>query len=294
MPQTPPQQPPTPDTSAAPAAASARRVAVAMTIAGSDSGGGAGIQADLKAFSALGVYGASCITAVTAQNTRAVTAVHTLPDDMVAEQIRTVLDDITVDAIKIGMLSTPGVIEAVARALTDYHGPVVLDPVMVAKSGDRLLQDDAVEALRALLLPRADLLTPNLPEAATLLGQSPADDETPSRRQGEALLALGARAVLLKGGHASGATCVDWLLRPGAEPLSLQAPRIDTANTHGTGCTLSSAIAAGLARGLALEAAVTEAHDYLHGAILAAGQLAVGKGHGPVHHFYRAWALART
>ncbi|PWE32814.1 bifunctional hydroxymethylpyrimidine kinase/phosphomethylpyrimidine kinase [Maritimibacter sp. 55A14] len=259
-----------------------------MTIAGSDSGGGAGIQADLKTFSALGVYGTSVLTAVTAQNTRAVTAVAGIAPDVIAAQIDAVLDDIAVDAVKIGMLGTPEVIAAVASGLSRYAGPVVLDPVMVAKSGDALLAGDAVAALRERLLPRATLLTPNLPEAARLLDLPQASTPREMEGQGRALMKLGAEAVLMKGGHGAGATCTDLLIhRDGM--LRLDAPRIATKNTHGTGCTLSSAIAAELAKGAGLEDAVHTAHGWLHRAIVAADGLHIGHGHGPVHHFHEVW-----
>jgi hydroxymethylpyrimidine/phosphomethylpyrimidine kinase len=261
-----------------------------LTVAGSDSGGGAGIQADLKAFSALGVYGASVITAVTAQNTRAVTAVHAIPIDVIAAQLEAVFADLAVAAVKIGMLGGPEVIQTVAEGLEDRGVPLVLDPVMVAKSGDALLPDDAVVVLRNKLLPLADLLTPNLPEAARLLETSAATSEAEMAAQGQALLALGARAVLMKGGHGGGARCVDLLVTGDGGPLRLEAPRRDTRNTHGTGCTLSSAIAAGLAKGQGLPAAVRGAHAYLQGAIAAADDLAVGSGHGPVHHFHALWS----
>lgn len=264
-------------------------VPVALTIAGSDSGGGAGIQADLKTFSALGVYGASVVTAVTAQNTRAVTAVEGVSPAVVAAQIDAVLGDIAVHAVKIGMLAAPEVVEAVADGLARHEGPVVLDPVMVAKSGDALLRDDAVEALARRLLPRADLLTPNLPEAARLLGAEPAETLEAMEAQGRALLGRGARAVLVKGGHAAGAVCTDLLVTRGG-CATLSAPRIPTRNTHGTGCSLSSAVAAWLARGAALEEAVGRAHGWLQGAIRAADGLGVGHGHGPVHHFHEIWS----
>lgn len=260
---------------------------IALTIAGSDSGGGAGIQADLKAFSALGVYGASVLTAITAQNTRAVTAVETLSPALVCAQIAAVFDDLQVQAVKIGMLGDPAVIRAVADALRGRGLPVVLDPVMVAKSGDRLIAAEAIAALRSELMPLATVLTPNLPEAAELLGQPPATDLPGREAQARALLALGPAWVLMKGGHAAGPLCEDLLLGP--ERLLLTAPRQDTRNTHGTGCTLSAAIAAGLAQGMAVPAAVTRAHGYLQGAIAAADGLAVGSGHGPVHHFHGWW-----
>lgn len=261
---------------------------IALTIAGSDSGGGAGIQADLKAFSALGVYGASVITAITAQNTKAVTAVEGVSLPVIAAQIDAVLSDLNVGAIKIGMLATPEIIETVAASLSGFDGPVVLDPVMVAKSGDALLQDDAVGALVEKLLPRATVLTPNLPEAARLLGAEATEDDDALVRQGKALLALGPGAVLMKGGHASGDTCHDHLVSAsGVQRFS--AKRVATKNTHGTGCTLSSSIAAGLAKGLGVDQAVAEAHAYLAAAILAADTLTIGSGHGPVHHFHQFW-----
>ncbi len=263
--------------------------AIALTIAGSDSGGGAGIQADLKTFSALGVYGCSAITAVTAQNTRAVTAVEPASPGMIAEQIAAVLDDLDVRAVKIGMLGSPEAICAVASALAGCRAPLVLDPVMVAKSGDALLLDDALETLRDVLVPRAVLLTPNLPEAARLLDTGPARDRAEMAAQGAALLEFGPRAVLMKGGHGAGPVCTDLLIRDGMPPLVLEAPRFATRNTHGTGCTLSAAIAAGLALGRDLDGAVEAAHRYLQGAIRAADRLAVGHGHGPVHHFFAQW-----
>ncbi|WP_045390985.1 bifunctional hydroxymethylpyrimidine kinase/phosphomethylpyrimidine kinase [Falsirhodobacter sp. alg1] len=257
-----------------------------MTIAGSDSGGGAGIQADLKAFSALGVYGTSAITAITAQNTRGVMAVAPVAPDMIAAQIRAVATDIPPDAIKIGMVGDEAAILAVADALPDC--PVVLDPVMIAKSGDALLPEGAIAALIELLLPRADLLTPNLPEAARLLGTTPALTEAERIEQGRALRALGPRFVLMKGGHAAGDICTDLLI--GDKVTRYTAPRIATRNTHGTGCSLSAAIAAGLARGMPVEAALARAHEWLHGAIRAADRLAIGQGHGPVHHFHELWS----
>jgi hydroxymethylpyrimidine/phosphomethylpyrimidine kinase len=263
--------------------------AIAVTIAGSDSGGGAGIQADLKTFSALGVYGASVIAALTAQNTKGVTGIHDVPPAFITAQMDAVFSDLAVDAVKIGMLSNAATIAAVAEGLA-RHGQrnVVLDPVMVATSGDRLLAPDAVENLRRLLIPRAVVLTPNLPEAAALLDTPVAEDEAAMREQGERLLTLGARSVLMKGGHGGGAESVDLLVeRQGVTRLA--GPRFDTRNTHGTGCTLSSAIAAGLAKGLALAEAVQSAKAYVTTAIGAADRLDVGSGHGPVHHFHRWW-----
>jgi hydroxymethylpyrimidine/phosphomethylpyrimidine kinase len=262
---------------------------IAVTIAGSDSSGGAGIQADLKTFSALGVYGASVITALTAQNTRGVNAIHDVPPKFVTAQMDAVFSDLKVGAVKIGMLSQPGVIEAVADGLA-RHGQraVVLDPVMVAASGDRLLAPEAVDVLRRVLIPRARVLTPNLPEAAALLDAPPAQNETEMREQAEQLLALGAQAVLIKGGHAGGAESVDLLVEPTAF-ARLAAERIATDNTHGTGCTLSSAIAAGLAKGFALAEAVRQAKAYVTAAIAASDRLAVGSGRGPVHHLHAWW-----
>ena len=266
-----------------------RKIPIALTIAGSDSSGGAGIQADLKAFSALGVYGASVITALTAQNTLGVSAIHDVPDDFIAAQMDAVFCDLAVGAVKIGMLSRPGAIHTVAEGLARHNaGPIVLDPVMVAASGARLLTDDSLASLKALLLPVADLVTPNLPEAAALLDVAVATTEDDMRAQGEALLALGARAVLMKGGHGEGADSVDLLVtRSGVARFA--APRHASRNTHGTGCTLSSAIAAGLAGGAALPEAVAAAKAYITGAIAAADVLNIGHGHGPVHHFHALW-----
>lgn len=260
---------------------------IALTIAGSDSSGGAGIQADLKAFAACGVYGASVITALTAQNTRGVSAVHVVPADFVTAQLDAVMSDLDVRAVKTGMLAQGDIIGAVAAALTRWSPPnLVVDPVMIATSGDALLAPDAVATLRAELLPRARLVTPNLPEAARLTGRDVATSDDEVRRQGELLLASGCGAVLIKGGHGSGAESVDYLFsRDGV--VSFSAPRIATRNTHGTGCTLASAIAAGLAKDLALSDAVGAAKDYVTAAIAAADRLAVGHGHGPVHHFHR-------
>ncbi len=264
---------------------------IALTIAGSDSGGGAGIQADLKTFSALGVYGASVVTALTAQNTCAVTMVEAASPAMIAAQMRAVFDDLRVDAVKLGMLGDAAAIGAVADGLRGRAAPVVLDPVMVAKSGPPLLAEAAVAALVARLLPACDLLTPNLPEAARLLGGAQARGDDEMIAQGMALRALGARAVLMKGGHGDGAVCADFLIdAQGVMPLS--APRRATRNTHGTGCTLSAAVAAGLARGLGLRDAVAAAHRYLQGAIAAADGLGVGHGCGPVHHFHALWRNA--
>ena len=264
---------------------------IAVTIAGSDSSGGAGIQADLKTFAALRVYGASVVTALTAQNTRGVQAIHDVPPDFVAAQIDSVFSDLSVTAVKIGMLSQVATIEAVAAGLARHAGsiPIVLDPVMVATSGDRLISEAAVEALRRFLLPLADLVTPNLPETAALIGETPADSENAAVAQGRRLLALGARAVLVKGGHGVGSESVDHLMSADGTLRRFAAPRIDTRNTHGTGCTLSSAVAAGLARGLPMVEAVAQAKRYVSAAIAAADRVPVGAGHGPVHHFHALW-----
>ena len=261
----------------------------ALTIAGSDSGGGAGIQADLKTFSALGVYGASAVTAITAQNTVAVTQVLALPPELVAAQIDAVLEDIGAHAVKTGMLANAAIIQAVAGRLR-AHGVrrLVVDPVMVAKSGARLLEPEAVEALRAHLLPLATVVTPNVPEAEVLVG-SPLAGEADLRRAAEEIAALGAAAVVMKGGHRPGPEVVDLLYYQGTF-TELRAPRVETTSTHGTGCTFASAVAAGLARGLDVPQAVAEAKAYVTEALRHAPGL--GRGHGPVHHFYRLWAEA--
>jgi hydroxymethylpyrimidine/phosphomethylpyrimidine kinase len=264
-------------------------IPVALTIAGSDSSGGAGIQADLKTFSALDVYGASVITALTAQNTKGVTQIHDVPPDFITAQIDAVFSDLAVNAVKIGMLSVPAAIAAVVAGLDRWKLTlVVLDPVMVASSGDRLLAPAAIEILKRELIPRALVITPNLPEAAALLDAPIATTEGEMRAQAEQLLALGTKAVLIKGGHASGSEAVDLLVSREAV-ARLTAERHDTKNTHGTGCTLSAAIAAGLARGQRLGEAVSDAKQYVTEAIGCADELAVGHGHGPVHHFHAWW-----
>jgi hydroxymethylpyrimidine/phosphomethylpyrimidine kinase len=259
---------------------------IALTIAGSDSSGGAGIQADLKTFAAFGVYGASVITALTAQNTQGVTGIHQVPADFVTAQIDAVFGDLDVKAVKIGMVSEHAVIEAIEAGLQRWSPKhIVLDPVMVATSGDRLLAPDAVEALRTRLIPRALLITPNLPEAAALLEEQIATSENQIESQGKRLRAMGASAVLIKGGHGQGAESIDYLIRKDSI-VALPAPRIATKNTHGTGCSLSSAIAAGLAKGDDLEVAVHNAKAWVTAAIAAADRLSVGHGHGPIHHFH--------
>ncbi|MFV0360679.1 bifunctional hydroxymethylpyrimidine kinase/phosphomethylpyrimidine kinase [Tropicimonas sp.] len=265
-------------------------VATALSIAGSDPSGGAGVQADLKTFSARGVYGMAALTALTAQNTCGVSGVHPVPPAFVARQIGAIFDDIRVDAIKIGMIAGAGVASAVAGVLACYPGPVVLDPVMVAKGGHPLLPADAVAALKADLLPVATLLTPNLPEAAALLGTEPATTREQMVAQARELAALGP-AVLLKGGHLEGAESPD-LLIAGDLVAWFHAPRIETRNTHGTGCTLSAAIAAELAKGHPLPQAVSNAKTWLSGALAAADDLDIGHGHGPTHHFHALWPVA--
>jgi hydroxymethylpyrimidine/phosphomethylpyrimidine kinase len=260
---------------------------VALTIAGSDSSGGAGIQADLKTFAALGVYGSSAITALTAQNTRGVTGIHPVPPEFVVEQIDAVFGDLAVGAVKIGMVAQLAVIEAVVASLNRWSAKhIVLDPVMVATSGERLLNLGAVHALRRELVPIASIITPNLPEAAALLDEAVATDAAAIQRQGERLLAMGCPAVLIKGGHSKGSESIDYLVRADGV-IALPAPRVATKNTHGTGCSLSSAIAAGLAKGEPLETAVGNAKSFVSAAIAEADRFTVGHGHGPVHHFHR-------
>ena len=265
----------------------------ALTIAGSDSGGGAGIQADLKTFSALGCYGMSVITAITAQNTREVTAVHAVPVETVVAQLDAVLSDMGADAVKIGMLLSAEIAAAVGESLTRWRaGPVVLDPVMVAKSGDRLLAEAAVESLRRHVFPIADLVTPNMPEAEALLSRA-IDGRAAMEQAAIELLAFGPKAVLLKGGHLESDHSADVLVYEdeGRHLMRrwFEYPRIATPNTHGTGCTLSSAVAAYLARGMRLEPAVERARSYIQKAIEAGAAYSLGTGHGPVHHFHALW-----
>ena len=260
---------------------------VALTIAGSDSSGGAGIQADLKTFAAFGVYGASVITALTAQNTQGVSGIHQVPAEFVTAQIDAVFSDLAIGAVKIGMVAQRATIGAIAAGLARWSpNHVVLDPVMVATSGDRLLAAEAVEALRTELIPRASLITPNLPEAAALLDEPVASSEAAIENQGRRLLSMGCRAVLIKGGHGQGAESIDYLV-DARRTVALAAPRVATANTHGTGCSLSSAIAAGLATGEDMETAVRNAKSWISAAIAAADRFSVGHGHGPVHHFHK-------
>ena len=257
-----------------------------LSIAGSDSGGGAGIQADLKTFSALGCYGMTAITAITAQNTQGVRAIHGIPPDMLRAQIDAVVEDIGVDAVKIGMLHAPDVVRVVVKAIARHRlQQVVLDPVMVATSGDRLMAAETVDVLVRELFPLATVITPNLDEAALLLGYT-MDGADALDDAATALLALGAPAVLLTGGHLPGDMVVDVLALANGGRLRLQSPRIATHNVHGTGCTLSSAIAAHLALGLPLPQAVEQARAYIVGAIAAGAHVHTGHGHGPLNHGY--------
>jgi hydroxymethylpyrimidine/phosphomethylpyrimidine kinase len=261
-----------------------------LTIAGSDSGGGAGIQADLKTIAANGCYGMSVITALTAQNTRGVSGIHPVPPEFVAQQMDAVLGDIGADAVKIGMLFSPELIETVARKLRE-HGVerIVLDPVMVAQSGDKLLQAEAIEALKACLVPMAEIVTPNIPEAEVLLDrsiQTLADMPAAARD----LVGLGCRNALVKGGHLKEGDSDDCLfIGPERKGVPMAAERVITRNNHGTGCTLSSAVASFLAKGEGLEAGVRHAKAYITGAIRAGAVYRIGQGHGPVHHFWRYW-----
>jgi len=268
---------------------------IALTIAGSDSSGGAGIQADLKTFSALGCYGASVITALTAQNTQGVTGIHAVPPAFITQQLESVFTDLNISAVKIGMLATPDVIIAVGEFLRQQRkiNPdlvIVLDPVMVSKGGDQLLADDAVGALVKHLIPMATVLTPNVPEAAFLLERNNAQSLDEMEAQGDALLSLGCEHVLVKGGRLTTDTINSadlWINKDSL--LTLTTPRIPTKNTHGTGCTLSAAIASFLAQGQSVEEAITHAKDYVSDAIAAADSLTIGQGRGPVHHFYKLW-----
>ena len=255
-----------------------------LIIAGSDSSAGAGIQADLKTCAALGVYGTTAITALTAQNTLGVTAIHEVPPEFVAAQIDAVVEDIRPDAVKTGMLANAAIIEVVAAKVKEHALPfLVVDPVMVAKSGDRLLREDAVRAMRELLLPLADVVTPNIPEAEDLVGHPVRTDEE-VRKAARELLALGARNVVIKGGHREGPTAVD-VLFDGRNFHEFASPRVETTSTHGTGCTLASAIAAFLAMQETVPEAVQHAKEYLTGALRRAEP--IGHGHGPVNHFWR-------
>jgi hydroxymethylpyrimidine/phosphomethylpyrimidine kinase len=278
----------------APTLTAPARYARVLSIAGSDSGGGAGIQADLKTFSALGCYGMTAITALTAQNTVGVAGIHAVPPAFLKAQLCAVLDDIGVDAIKIGMLHAPEIVEVVAWAIDHYRiAHVVLDPVMVATSGDRLIEEATVDVLRRELFPRASVITPNLDEAALLLGR-PLRGESDLDQAAADLLAQGARAVLLKGGHLPGDQVVDLLATPAQPWLRLRTARIASRNVHGTGCTLSSAIAAYLARGLALAQAVERARAYILEAIRSGAEVQTGRGHGPLCHGHAPVPMVTT
>lgn len=261
-----------------------------LTIAGSDSGGGAGIQADLKTFAANRCYGMSVITALTAQNTRGVTAIHALPPSFAVDQLTAIFTDIGTDAIKIGMLYSAELIEAVAETLNNFRPRnIVLDPVMVAQSGDKLLQDEAIQAIKEHLMPVADVVTPNLPEAEVLLGQQIETFQDVQRAARE-LSMIGGRSILIKGGHMAESKSTDLLYLTEEDRFcSLEAARIDSQNNHGTGCTLSSAIAAHMARGSDIEEAVNKAKTFIHNAIRAGAAYKIGHGHGPVHHFFEFW-----
>lgn len=262
-----------------------------LTIAGSDSGGGAGIQADLKTFSAIGCYGMSVITALTAQNTVGVTGIHAVPPLFVEEQMEAVFTDIGADAVKIGMLFSPELIQAVSRQLI-RHGAcnIVLDPVMVAQSGDKLLQDEAIEAIKEHLMPLADVVTPNLPEASVLLEREIKGTDG-LQEAARDLSRYGSKNILVKGGHLEDTDSSDLLFVTEEDRfVRLEGSRIDTRNTHGTGCTLSSAIAAHLARGLGIEDAVRKAKIYITEAIRSGAEYVLGHGHGPVNHFFGLWS----
>ena len=262
-----------------------------LTIAGSDPSGGAGIQADLKAFSALGAYGMAALTALTAQNTRGVTGVHPVPPEFIAAQIDAVFDDVAVDAVKVGMVGTASAADAVADSLCRNGArAIVLDPVMVAKSGHHLVDDDAVTILRDRLLPLARVLTPNLPETGVLLGRDAPTDTEAMAAAAVDLHRMGPDLVLIKGGHLGGVDSAD-LLYDGEGFVALPARRVETRNTHGTGCTLSAAIAALLPQRAAPAEAVADAKLYLTAAIHSSDRLAVGSGHGPVHHFHALWPV---
>lgn len=267
-----------------------KKYKTALTIAGSDSSGGAGIQADIKTFSALGCYAMSVITALTAQNTTGVRGIHAVPPEFAEEQLEAVFTDIPPDSVKIGMLYSAELIETVARMLTKYRARnIVLDPVMAAQSGDRLLQEEAVEAVKTHLMPMATVVTPNAPEAEILL-DSPIRNTADMERAARNLAKFQSKSILVKGGHMEGAESTDILFIPSQNRLvHLRGVRVATRNNHGTGCTLSSAIASFLAHGLTLEDAVLKAKDYLTSAMEAGAVYQIGKGHGPVHHFYRLW-----
>jgi hydroxymethylpyrimidine/phosphomethylpyrimidine kinase len=264
-----------------------------LSIAGSDSGGGAGIQADLKTFSALGCFGMTAVTALTAQNTCGVEAIHAVPASMLVKQIDAVVSDIGVDAVKIGMLHDPDVVHVVAQAVKRYQWQrVVLDPVMVATSGDKLIADETVAVLVSELFPLATVITPNLDEASLLLDR-PIEHEAQLEAAAKDLMKLGAQAVLLKGGHLPGAQIVDVLQQQGLAPMRMPSVRVESRNTHGTGCTLSSAIACYLALGYGLSEAVQLARQYIYQAIINGADVQTGRGHGPLNHFHAPQPLRK-
>ncbi len=272
---------------------SAARIPNTLTVAGVDPSGGAGVLADIKAMSALGAYACAVVAALTAQNTRAVTGIHAVPPEFVRQQIDTLFEDVRIDAVKVGMLGSAAVTQAVADSMAKWRPPhLVLDPVMVAKSGDNLLAQEAVATLRETMLPQAEIVTPNLPEAGVLLGERAPETLAEMRQAAQRLRKLlasdGQRWVLLKGGHLTAGPACD-ILHDGSQMIELSAPRVATTNTHGTGCTLSSAIAALLPHSESVPVAVRRAKDYLTGALRRADELQVGSGHGPVHHFYAWW-----
>ncbi|MGL5318642.1 MAG: bifunctional hydroxymethylpyrimidine kinase/phosphomethylpyrimidine kinase [Bacteroidales bacterium] len=268
-----------------------KRYPTALTIAGSDSGGGAGIQADLKTFSALGVYGTSVITAITAQNTQGVSGVESVSTAMVYAQAKAVFSDMHIDTVKIGMLHSPDIIRAIADLLTTYQpAHIILDPVMIATSGDRLIQDDCIELLLTALFPKATLVTPNLDEAEFLTGMK-ITDTLSLEHAGKKLLSYGCQAVLMKGGHLPSEEMTDLLIYPDGTTHSFSATKITSKNTHGTGCTFSSAIAAHLAHGYSLLESVAKSKSYITQAIANGADIQTGKGHGPLNHFFRPFPL---
>ena len=262
---------------------------IALTIAGSDSCGGAGIQADIKTFSALGVYGCSVITAITAQNTKTVIGIEEISDEIIRAQITSIFSDLSVDAIKLGMVFSKDIINVIFNEIKHLKIPIILDPVMIAKSGDSLLKDDAITELKEKLIPISTLLTPNLPEASKILSCNLAKNTFEMAEQGKALCKKGAKSVLIKGGHQTGEYCDDVLVLETGESFKFSAERKFTKNTHGTGCSYSSAITALIARGYQISKAVEIAHEWLQGAISFSDNLSVGNGHGPIHHFYKIW-----
>ncbi|WP_415901869.1 bifunctional hydroxymethylpyrimidine kinase/phosphomethylpyrimidine kinase [Neptuniibacter sp. QD29_5] len=260
-----------------------------LTIAGSDSGGGAGIQADLKTFSAIGAYGASAITVLTAQNTQSVKSIYPVSAEFLLQQLDAVFDDIEINAVKTGMLGNTDMVLTVASFLKSKNVSLVIDPVMVSTSGSKLLSDDGIDCLVKHLIPIADIITPNLPEAAAMLGQSEPKDRMDMADMAAGLLELGAKQVLLKGGHLQGEECPD-IYYDGQEFIEFLSPRVNTKNTHGTGCTLAAAITAYLAKGESPATAVRLAKDYITSALRGADKLNVGAGHGPVNHFHAYWS----